>query len=75
MEKMGTRAEEAEVLSPAGLEPRDRSARRSKEQKRLEAEARNRLYRETQELRRKIREVESNLERTNQEMESMANRL
>ena len=75
LEKMEARAEEVEALSPAGLDSRDRSARRSKEQKRLEAEARNRLYRETQEIRQKIREIESNLERANQEIESMANRL
>jgi ATP-binding cassette subfamily F protein 3 len=50
-------------------------ARRSKEQKRLEAEARNRYYRETQELRQKIQSVESNLEQATREMESMAMRL
>jgi len=75
LEKTEARAEEVEVSSPAGPESGDRPARRSKEQKRLEAEARNRLYRETQELREKIRDVESNLERANRKMESMASRL
>jgi ATP-binding cassette subfamily F protein 3 len=57
---------------PAAIE---RLARRSKEQKRLEAEARNRLYRETQQLRQKIQGVESTLEQATQEMEAMAARL
>jgi ATP-binding cassette subfamily F protein 3 len=60
---------------PVRPEARERSARRSKEQKRLEAEARNRFYRETQELRQKIQDVELGLEQANQEMESMALRL
>ena len=56
-------------------EAKERMARRSKEQKRLEAEARNRFYRETQDLRQKIQSVESDLEQATREMESMAIRL
>jgi ATP-binding cassette subfamily F protein 3 len=63
------------VSSSDQPEGRERAARRSKEQKRLEAEARNRFYRETQELRQKIQNVESNLEQATREMESMAVRL
>ena len=75
LEKMEAGAEKAEVHSPAGSESKERSARRSKQQKRLEAEARNRIYRDTQELRQKIQEIELSLERANREMESMASRL
>jgi ATP-binding cassette subfamily F protein 3 len=75
LEKTEAGAEKAEVPSPADSEFKERSARRSKEKKRVEAEARNRLYRETQELRQKIQDIELNMEQANQEMESMASLL
>jgi len=75
LEKMEVGTEKVEVSFPAGSEPKERSARRSKERKRLEAEVRSRLYRETQGLRQKIQDIELSLEQANQEMESMAIRL
>jgi len=49
--------------------------RRSKEQKRLEAEARHRLYRETLIIKKEIAEVEKLLEEATQEMETLAKQL
>ena len=64
--------DEVEIPSSAKSAAGERSARRSKEQKRLEAEARNRFYRETRELREEIQDLETQLEQVTQEMESMA---
>jgi ATP-binding cassette, subfamily F, member 3 len=50
-------------------------ARRTKEQKRLEAEARNRFYRETLEIRERIGAVEKDLDRHTKEMEELAAQL
>jgi ATP-binding cassette subfamily F protein 3 len=72
LEKKEAGMDEVEIPSSAKSAARERSARRSKEQKRLEAEARNRFYRETKELREKIQEIEGSLEQATQEMESMA---
>ena len=47
------------------------SGRRSKEQKRLEAEARNRFYRETLEIRQRIQTIDSDLEQATKEMEEL----
>ena len=74
-EKEEAGIENVAVPSSEKPEAKERVARRSKEQKRLEAEARNRFYRETQELRQKIQSVESDLEQATREMESMAIRL
>jgi ATP-binding cassette subfamily F protein 3 len=64
------------AISPAGDgEPKERGARRSKEQKRLEAEARNRFYRETIEMRNRIQTVESDLDRATKEMEGFSRQL
>jgi ATP-binding cassette subfamily F protein 3 len=59
----------------AKAEPKESLTRKSREQKRLEAEARDRFYQQTQELRQQIRTIESNLEQATKEMESLANRL
>jgi ATP-binding cassette subfamily F protein 3 len=60
-------------ISPAGDgETKDRAARRSKEQKRLEAEARNRFYRETLELRQRIQTIETDLNQATKEMEDLS---
>ena len=72
MEKKEAGMDEAEIPSSAKSAAGERSARRSKEQKRLEAEARNRFYRETRELREEIQDLETQLEQVTQEMESMA---
>jgi len=56
----------------AGAETRDRAARRSRDQKRVEAEARNRFYRETLELRQRIQTIESDLEQATKEMEELS---
>ncbi len=64
-----------QLSSAENFEAKERTARRTKEQKRLEAEARNRFYRETQGLRQKIQEVEFNLEQATKDMENMAIRL
>jgi ATP-binding cassette subfamily F protein 3 len=50
-------------------------ARKSKEQKRHEAEVRNRFYRQTQELREKTQEVEASLERATEELQGIESRL
>lgn len=55
--------------------PLEQWSRRSKEQKRLEAETRNRLYRETLMVKREMAEVEKLLEEATQEMETLANQL
>jgi ATP-binding cassette subfamily F protein 3 len=54
---------------------KESASRRTREQKRLEAEARNRFYRETQGLRRKIQEVEANLEQATKDMENITQSL
>jgi ATP-binding cassette, subfamily F, member 3 len=54
---------------------RELSGRRSKEQKRLEAEARNRFYRETLEIRQRIQIIESDLDQATREMEEMSRQL
>jgi ATP-binding cassette subfamily F protein 3 len=59
----------------AGAETRDRAARRSRDQKRVEAEARNRFYRETLELRQRIQTIESDLEQATKEMEELSRQL
>ncbi len=74
-EKEEAGIENVAVPSSEKPEAKERVARRSKEQKRLEAEARNRFYRETQDLRQKIQSVESDLEQATREMESIAIRL
>ncbi|HSR14050.1 MAG TPA: ABC-F family ATP-binding cassette domain-containing protein [Thermodesulfobacteriota bacterium] len=51
------------------------SGRKTKEQKRSEAEARNRYFRETQNLRDRIREIETTLERRGGEMRDLESRL
>jgi ATP-binding cassette subfamily F protein 3 len=64
------------VNSAAGDgESKDKAARRSKEQKRLEAEARNRFYRETLEIRKRIQSVEADLDRYTKKMEELARQL
>jgi ATP-binding cassette subfamily F protein 3 len=75
LEKEETGMENAGASSSEKPGANERVARRSKEQKRLEAEARNRSYRETQELRQKIQSVELSLEQATQEMEAIAIRL
>jgi ATP-binding cassette subfamily F protein 3 len=72
LEKKEAGMDEVEIPSSAKSETRERSVRRSKEQKRLEAEARNRFYRETRELRERMQDLEAQLEQATQEMESMA---
>jgi ATP-binding cassette subfamily F protein 3 len=54
---------------------KDKAVRRSKEQKRLEAEARNRFYRETLEIRKRIETIEADLDRATKEMERLAAQL
>jgi ATP-binding cassette subfamily F protein 3 len=54
---------------------KEKAARRSKEQKRLEAEARNRFYRETLEIRKRIGAIEADLDRYTQEMEELGGQL
>jgi ATP-binding cassette subfamily F protein 3 len=51
------------------------AGRRSKEQKRLEAEARNRFYRETLEIRQRIQTIETNLDQATREMEELSRQL
>jgi ATP-binding cassette, subfamily F, member 3 len=60
---------------PVKAERKESWVRRSKEQKRLEAEVRNRFYREIQDLRQKILGVEALLDEANQEVETLAHRL
>lgn len=74
-EKKEVREGEIEGPFTGKAEAKERSARRSKEQRRSEAEARNRFYRETQDFRQKIQEVELNLERESREVEAMEIRL
>ena len=56
-------------------EGKESTARRTREQKRLEAEARNRFYQLTQDLRQEIRALEAKLEQATEEMKTLANRL
>ncbi|MGQ9694317.1 MAG: ABC-F family ATP-binding cassette domain-containing protein [Thermodesulfobacteriota bacterium] len=55
--------------------PLEQPSRRSREQKRIEAEARNRLYRETLAVKKEMAEVERLLEEATQEMEALASQL
>ena len=57
-----------EGSSAGKADPKERSARRTKEQKRLEAEERNRFYRETLDLRQKIQALEVDLEKETREV-------
>ena len=75
LEKKEAGMETGEAFTPLSSEARRSPSRKSKEQKRIEAEARNRLYRETQELRQKIRGVEQSLDQATQEMETMSAQL
>jgi ATP-binding cassette subfamily F protein 3 len=72
LEKKEAGMDEVEIPSSAKSAAGERSARRSKEQKRTEAEARNRFYRETRELREEMQDLETQLEQATQEMGSMA---
>ena len=63
------------VSSEGTLETKDRAARRSKEQKRVEAEARNRFYRETLDLRQRIQVIESDLDQATKELEELSRQL
>ncbi len=75
LEKRELEKEGGEV-SPADLaSAKELSTRKSKDQKRYEAEVRNRFYRQTQELRQKIQEVESNLEQATQKMQELETHL
>ena len=75
LERKAAEKEEAEA-SPADLAAaKDLSARKSKDQKRYEAEVRNRFYRQTQELGQKIQGVESSLGRATWEMKELETRL
>jgi ATP-binding cassette subfamily F protein 3 len=56
-------------------EPKEGLTRKSREQRRLEAEARNLFYRQTQGHRHQIQAIESNLEQATQEMERLAQKL
>ena len=75
LERRTAEKEEGEA-SPADLAAaKDLSARKSKDQKRYEAEIRNRFYRQTQEFRQKIQAVESRLEQATGEMREFEVRL
>jgi len=63
------------LSSEGALETKDRAARRSKEQKRVEAEARNRFYRETLDLRQRIQVIESDLDQATKELEELSRQL
>ena len=63
------------AFAAGDLDSRDKAARRSKEQKRLEAEARNRFYRETLEIRKRIQTIEADLDRYTKEREELAGQL
>jgi ATP-binding cassette subfamily F protein 3 len=60
------------VPETAGREP---LGRKSKDQKRYEAEVRNRFFRQTQALRQRIQEIESALEQAMQEIQAIETRL
>ncbi len=68
-------AQNGMIPAAAGAETKDRAARRSKDQKRLEAEARNRFYRETLELRQRIQAIDSDLGQATKEMEELSRQL
>ena len=68
-------AQNGMIPAAAGAETKDRAARRSKDQKRLEAEARNRFYRETLELRQRIQAIDSDLGQGTKEMEEISRQL
>jgi len=67
--------ENAKPSADDNSEFKEHSSRRTREHKRLEAEARNLFYRETLELRQKIQGVEQNLDQATEEMEKVAIRL
>ncbi len=54
---------------------RDLSPRKSKDQRRYEAEIRNRYFRQSQDLRVKVKEIEAALERLNRDREEVEERL
>jgi ATP-binding cassette subfamily F protein 3 len=62
-------------LSDENFERKESAPRRTREQKRLEAEARNRFYRETQGLRQRIQEVEFSLEQASKDLENITGSL
>ena len=67
--------DKAQPSSDENSEGKESTFRRTREQKRLEAEARNRFYRETQDLRQEIKALEAKLEQATEEMKTLANRL
>lgn len=67
--------DKAQPSSDENFEGKESTFRRTREQKRLEAEARNRFYRETQDLRQEIRALEAKLEQATEEMKTLANSL
>lgn len=76
--ELAQKAKEGEslpLINPTLNQVKDQGSRKSKEQKRWEAEARNRFYRETLALKKEISEVESLLEAATQEMETFAQEL
>jgi ATP-binding cassette, subfamily F, member 3 len=75
LENKTEKPEEDPAVLSGKMGAKDRSARKDKEQKRIEAEARNRFYRETKDLRERIEEIEGHLEAANQEMELTAAQL
>ena len=75
LEKREFEKDGGEALSADKTATKDLPGRKSKEQKRYEAEVRNRFYRQTQELRQKVQEVESFLEQASREMQEIEARL
>ncbi|MDI6754627.1 MAG: ABC-F family ATP-binding cassette domain-containing protein [Thermodesulfobacteriota bacterium] len=73
--KKNLEIENAKPSADENSEVKEHSSRRTRENKRLEAEARNLFYRKTLELRQKIQGVEQNLDQATEEMEGMAMRL
>jgi ATP-binding cassette subfamily F protein 3 len=73
--KKGLEKGEPESSGNEEKRTKDPPGRKSKEQKRYEAEVRNRFYRQTQELRRRIEEVETSLEQATKEVQMMEARL
>jgi ATP-binding cassette subfamily F protein 3 len=69
-EKEGGEASPADLTSAKEL-----STRKSRDQKRYEAEVRNRFYRQTQDLRQKIQALESSLVQATQGMQELEARL
>lgn len=70
--------EEAEKISPSISQPvpfKEATSKRTKEQKRREAEMRNRLYRETLKVKTRLAEIETFLEEATREMEILGKKL